>query len=183
MYILTFLPCCDQLTVDQPRPPRINRHLSRGQQTFWELHLDSGAVDLHRRRAKTRPPPPAQICSTRLADDGLSPTTFAPRVRVETTATAGLGSGPVKTPHNWPTNKPRRMHRRPLSSLLASSAERSCCVSTPLAQLDAVRHAKSCHWNEMGGQPTMAPVPAPSFPPSALVLCRPPKPLLQDMAS
>lgn len=79
--------------------------------------------------------------------------------------------------------KPRRMHRRALSSRLASSAERSCCVSRPRPSWTPYVTQSAVIGIKRAEQPTMAPVPAPSFPPSALVLCPQPKALHKNAMS
>lgn len=70
---------------------------------FGSCTWTRGTLSCIDRGQDTGPRPPAQIVSTRLADDGLSPPASAPRMRVETATTAGLGSDPVQALRNWPT--------------------------------------------------------------------------------
>lgn len=173
------LCCCfHRSTFDQSPAPRMNRRLPRGRRTFWVLHLDSGDLELHRQRPRRRPagdrrrrssapdwptmasplPPPRPACGSR--QQRLQVSDPAPSRRFTT------GRRQATT----------HAQTSPQLSIGIVCGAKLLCLNTP-AQLDAVRHAKGCHWNKKGGQPTMAPVPAPLSPPSALVLCPQPKAL------
>lgn len=174
------LCCCfHRSTFDQSPAPRMNRRLPRGRWTFWVLiwargtlscidrgqdagPLATAGADLQHPTGRRWPlplPPPRPACGSR--QQRLQVSDPAPSRR-------------FTTGRRQATTHAQTSPQLPIG--IACGAK-LLCLNTPPAQLDAVRHAKCCHWNKKGGQPTMAPVPAPSFPPSALVLCPQPKAL------